>query len=96
MAAPARTSGSIATCYLYSVPSADALEQSVNQLFNQHDQVSAAAISSRIAGSSMVDGTRYSVPAAIERIVPRRIFPLRVFGSRATIRASRKTATAPT
>ena len=53
-----------------------------------------AAISSMIAGSSIVGGhARTSRPAAMSRIVARRILPERVFGRRATTRASRKQAT---
>src|SRR5216684_4523147 len=35
----------------------------------------------RVAGSSIVAGIEYSTPSAIFFIVPRRIFPDRVFGS---------------
>ena len=45
---------------------------------------SAMAISSRMAGSSMVAGIFQSSPSAILTIVPRRILPERVFGSRST------------
>ena len=45
----------------------------------------AAAISSRIAGSSIVGGVVYFSPSAMRRIVPRRIFPDRVLGRRSTI-----------
>ena len=48
-----------------------------------------------IAGSSIVAGGVYARPAAMSRIVARRILPERVFGSRATTRASRKQATGP-
>ena len=46
---------------------------------------SAALISSRIAGSSIVAGTFGVSPSAICRMVPRRIFPERVFGRRLTM-----------
>jgi hypothetical protein len=55
----------------------------------------AALISSRITGSSMVDGTATSRPSAIARIVARSTLPERVLGSRATTSASLKEATAP-
>ena len=55
-----------------------------------------SVISSRIVGSSMVEGMRYSLPAAIERMVPRRILPDLVFGSLATQFDSRKQAMAVT
>src|SRR5207247_3584696 len=54
-----------------------------------------AVISSRLAGSSIVGGTRYSTPSAIFLIVPRRILPERVFGRRCTTIASRNAATGP-
>ena len=44
---------------------------------------SAFAISSRIAGSSIVAGMVQGSPSAIFFMVPRRILPDRVFGSRA-------------
>ncbi len=44
-----------------------------------------SVISSRMAGSSMVDGMLYSLPLAMDRMVPRRILPERVFGSRLTM-----------
>jgi hypothetical protein len=43
-----------------------------------------AAISSKIAGSSIVGGIVYATPSAIFLIVPRTILPERVFGSRLT------------
>src|SRR5207248_10154595 len=52
-------------------------------------------ISSRMAGSSMVGGTRTSWPSAIRRIVPRRILPDRVFGNLFTTAAVLKNATGP-
>src|SRR5205823_6704878 len=55
----------------------------------------AAVISSRTAGSSIVGGTRYSIPSAIFLIVPRRILPERVLGSRGTTRAVLNAATGP-
>src|SRR6202040_1545570 len=55
----------------------------------------AAAISGRIAGSSMVAGSRYSSPSAIFFMVPRRILPERVFGSRLTTTATLNDATGP-
>src|SRR5213592_2325590 len=48
-----------------------------------------AVISSRIAGSSIVGGIRYCTPSAIFFMVPRRIFPERVFGSRLTTVAAK-------
>src|SRR6202023_342357 len=48
----------------------------------------AAPISSRTTGSSMVAGMAQGSPSAIFFIVPRRIFPARVFGRRATAIAS--------
>ena len=48
-----------------------------------------------IAGSSIVAGGVYSRPAAMSRMVARRILPERVFGRRATTRASRKQAIGP-
>ncbi len=44
--------------------------------------ISCSVISSRIVGSSMVDGIRYSLPEAIERMVPLSILPDLVFGRR--------------
>ena len=56
---------------------------------------SAPPISSRIAGSSIVAGIVQGSPSAIFFMVPRRILPERVFGSRATVMASLKAATGP-
>ena len=47
---------------------------------------SAAPISSSTFGSSMVAGMLQLSPSAIFLMVPRRIFPERVFGSRPTVR----------
>jgi hypothetical protein len=43
----------------------------------------AVPISSKTTGSSIVAGICHSSPSAIFLIVPRKIFPERVFGSRA-------------
>src|SRR5450432_2370719 len=53
------------------------------------------AISSSTFGSSMVAGMVQASPSAIFLMVPRRIFPDRVFGNRATVMASLKAATGP-
>src|SRR6202022_1414354 len=45
---------------------------------------SASPISSSTLGSSIVAGMAHASPSAIFLMVPRRIFPERVFGSRAT------------
>jgi hypothetical protein len=45
----------------------------------------APPISSRIAGSSIVAGMVQGSPSAVFFMVPRRILPERVFGSRATV-----------
>src|SRR5713101_8689120 len=55
----------------------------------------ALPISPRIAGSSMVAGMVHGSPSAIFFMVPRKILPDRVFGSRATVMASLKAATGP-
>src|SRR5213593_1536899 len=55
--------------------------------------VNAVVISSRMTGSSIVGGTRYSTPSAIFFIVPRRILPERVLGNRWTTVAVLKQAT---
>lgn len=47
-----------------------------------------SVISSRQVGSSMVDGILYSLPPAMERMVPRRILPDLVLGKRATTAVS--------
>src|SRR4051812_7574464 len=54
-----------------------------------------APISSRTAGSSMVAGMVQGSPSAIFFMVPRRILPDRVFGSRATTIASLNDASGP-
>src|SRR4051794_41943146 len=56
---------------------------------------SAAAISSRIAGSSIVAGIDHGSPSAVFFTVPRRILPGRVFGRRTTVIASLKAGTGP-
>src|SRR5262249_46530588 len=56
---------------------------------------SAAPISSRMTGSSMVAGMLHGCSSAIFFMVPRRILPERVFGSRATVMASLNAATGP-
>ncbi len=60
-----------------------------------HAALTPTPISSRIAGSSIVAGIVQASPSAIFFIVPRRIFPERVFGSRATMIASLNAATGP-
>ena len=57
--------------------------------------MSAAPISSNMVGSSMVAGMLKLAPSTIFFMVPRRIFPERVFGSRATVTAALKAATGP-
>jgi len=57
--------------------------------------LSAAQISSRIPASSMVAGMVQLSPSAIFFMVPRRILPDRVLGSRPTVMASLKAATGP-
>src|SRR5437660_338001 len=49
-----------------------------------------------MAGSSIVGGIVNSSPSAIRRMVPRRIFPARVLGSRSTTTAALNAATGPT
>ena len=56
---------------------------------------SVSAISSSTLASSIVAGVLHAVPSAIERIVARRIFPERVFGSRSTTATERNAATGP-
>src|ERR1700757_3166236 len=56
---------------------------------------SASLISSSTFGSSMVAGIVQGSPSAIFLMVPRRILPERVFGSRATVIASLNAATGP-
>src|SRR5438132_2371719 len=56
---------------------------------------SASPISSSTLGSSIVAGMVQLSPSAIFLMVPRRIFPERVFGSRPTVIASLKAATGP-
>src|SRR4051812_11684803 len=56
---------------------------------------SASPISSSTLGSSIVAGMVHSSPSAIFLMVPRRIFPERVFGSRPTVMASLNAATGP-
>src|SRR5258708_40223090 len=56
---------------------------------------SASPISSSTLGSSMVAGIVQGSPSAIFLMVPRRILPERVFGSRATVIASLNAATGP-
>src|ERR1051325_5180845 len=57
--------------------------------------LSEPAISSSVTGSSIVGGTTYVVPSAIFLIVPRTIFPERVFGRRFTTAAVLNDATGP-
>jgi len=57
--------------------------------------LNASPISSSTLGSSMVAGIVQGSPSAIFLMVPRRIFPERVFGSRATVIASLNAATGP-
>src|SRR5882762_9333448 len=56
---------------------------------------SASPISSNTFGSSMVAGIAHGSPSAIFLMVPRRILPERVFGSRPTVMASLNAATGP-
>src|SRR3981081_2438622 len=56
---------------------------------------SASPISSNTFGSSMVAGIAHWSPSAIFLVVPRRILPERVFGSRATVIARLHAATGP-
>jgi hypothetical protein len=56
---------------------------------------SATAISSRLAGSSMVAGTRQASASAMRRMVPRSTLPERVFGRRGTTTACLKALTGP-
>src|SRR5215208_5021641 len=61
-----------------------------------HDACAKApAISSNMVGSSIVAGIFHASPSAIFRMVPRRIFPERVLGSRGTTSARLNEATAP-
>src|SRR5262250_247127 len=57
--------------------------------------LSASPISSSTLGSSIVAGIVHVSPSAIFLMVPRRILPERVFGSRPTVIASLNAATGP-